>query len=185
MRLSFAGSTGWFGSTHSSRLPLPLVSMTIGVQPCDFGLVAGLLELLGVEPAEHAARPGRPRSVHSVLLASSAKIEMVRRIAGADQRDLAGLRIEHRQMPRRGARAGTPWRTDGPSPSCRNPDWAAGRRARSTRPGPFRRYIGLCVVVWPSQIGSVAPVGRRRHRIVLEVVRLRIAHRHLERSVAV
>src|SRR6185503_6139562 len=35
-RLSFAGSTGSFGPTYSSRLPLPLVSTTIGVQPCDF-----------------------------------------------------------------------------------------------------------------------------------------------------
>ena len=36
MRLSLAGSTGWLGSTNSSRLPLPLVSRTNGDQPCDF-----------------------------------------------------------------------------------------------------------------------------------------------------
>src|SRR5580700_8479634 len=35
MRLSFCGSIGWFGSTSSSRLPLPLVSTTSAVQPCD------------------------------------------------------------------------------------------------------------------------------------------------------
>src|SRR5262245_28377213 len=34
MRLSFAGSSGWFGSTQASRLPLPLVSTTSGDQPC-------------------------------------------------------------------------------------------------------------------------------------------------------
>src|SRR5258706_12377926 len=34
-RLSFFGSSGWLGSTYSSRLPLPLVSRVNGVQPCD------------------------------------------------------------------------------------------------------------------------------------------------------
>src|SRR5439155_26132524 len=33
MRLSLAGSIGWFGSTYSSRAPLPLVSSTKGDQP--------------------------------------------------------------------------------------------------------------------------------------------------------
>ena len=42
MRLSFAGSIGWLGSTYSSRLPLPLVSRTNGDQPCDLRRVAGL-----------------------------------------------------------------------------------------------------------------------------------------------
>src|SRR6185503_17930494 len=36
MRLSLAGSTGWLGSTYSSRLPLALVSRMNGDQPCDF-----------------------------------------------------------------------------------------------------------------------------------------------------
>src|SRR6186997_2394427 len=36
IRLSFAGSTGWSGSTQSSRLPLPLLSSTNGDQPCAF-----------------------------------------------------------------------------------------------------------------------------------------------------
>src|SRR6516165_6619551 len=36
IRLSFAGSIAWFGSTYSSRLPLALVSRTNGDQPCAF-----------------------------------------------------------------------------------------------------------------------------------------------------
>ena len=34
--MSLAGSSAWLGSTYASRLPLPLVSTTSGVQPCDF-----------------------------------------------------------------------------------------------------------------------------------------------------
>ena len=86
MRLSFAGSTGWFGSTHSSRLPLPLVSRTSGVQPCDRALVAGLFEHLAVEPADDlvarvAARPQR-------LVRVFGEHEVVRLEARADQREV-------------------------------------------------------------------------------------------------
>src|SRR5436190_16151796 len=34
-RWSFAGSIGWFGSVYASRLPLPLVSSTNALQPCE------------------------------------------------------------------------------------------------------------------------------------------------------
>ena len=34
--MSFVGSGGWSGSTYASRLPLPLVSSTSAVHPCDF-----------------------------------------------------------------------------------------------------------------------------------------------------
>src|SRR5579863_3136973 len=34
--MSLVGSIGWPGSVYSSRFPLPLVSRTNGVQPCDF-----------------------------------------------------------------------------------------------------------------------------------------------------
>ena len=71
MRLSFAGSTGWFGSTHSSRLPLPLVSMTIGVQPCAFASSpVSSNTLRSSQPS--APLPGPPALIHSVLFASSA-----------------------------------------------------------------------------------------------------------------
>src|SRR5688572_719681 len=72
MRLSFVGSTGSFGSTHSSRLPLPLVSRMNGVQPCDFTsspVSSNILRL--IQPTTLLAAP--PLLSHSVLLASSAK----------------------------------------------------------------------------------------------------------------
>src|SRR5262245_10521747 len=71
MRLSLFGSSGWFGSTHSSRLPLPLVSMTIGVQPCDFtSSPVSSNFLVSTQPS--TPLPGPPALSHSVLLASSA-----------------------------------------------------------------------------------------------------------------
>ena len=72
MRLSLVGSTGWFGSTHSSRLPLPLVSRTIGVQPCDFASSPVSSNFL-VSSQPSAPLPGPPALSQSVLLASSAK----------------------------------------------------------------------------------------------------------------
>src|SRR5712692_1105547 len=72
-RLSFIGSTGWLGSTHSSRLPLPLVSRMNGVQPCDFTSSPVSSNILRFsQPTTPLAGP--PALVHSVWLASSAKI---------------------------------------------------------------------------------------------------------------
>src|SRR5437016_8077826 len=73
IRLSLAGSTASFGSTHSSRLPLPLVSRTNGVQPCDLtsSPVSSYIFRLS-----HPGTPGpaTPALVHNVLLASEAKL---------------------------------------------------------------------------------------------------------------
>src|SRR3954464_7416951 len=68
-RLSLVGSTGWFASTYSSRLPLPLVSTMIGVQPCDFASSPVSRYILVLS---HPTTPlcGPPALVHSVLLAS-------------------------------------------------------------------------------------------------------------------
>src|SRR5215467_795917 len=38
MRMSLPGSCGLPGSVQASRTPLPLVSITSGVQPCDFSM---------------------------------------------------------------------------------------------------------------------------------------------------
>src|ERR1043166_660412 len=38
MRMSLPGSCGLPGSVYSSRTPLPLVSTTSAVQPCDFSM---------------------------------------------------------------------------------------------------------------------------------------------------
>jgi hypothetical protein len=65
------GSTGWFGSTKASRLPLPLVSMTIGVQPCEAASSPVSSNfLVSSQPSTPLAGP--PAESHSVLLASSA-----------------------------------------------------------------------------------------------------------------
>src|SRR4030095_6294702 len=68
MRLSLVGSTGWLGSTYSSRLPLPLVSSTSAVQPCDLAAspVSSNIFVL-TQPTT-----GPPPLVHTVSLASYA-----------------------------------------------------------------------------------------------------------------
>src|SRR6267142_2746590 len=71
MRLSFVGSTGWFGSTYSSRLPLPLVSRTSAVQPCDFAASPVSSNILVLSQPTTPVPP--PLDVHSVSLASLAK----------------------------------------------------------------------------------------------------------------
>src|SRR6516162_2712254 len=69
MRLSLAGSTGWLGSTKASRLPLPLVSRTNGVQPCDF-TSSPVSSSIFVLTQPSTAAPTPPELVHSVRLAS-------------------------------------------------------------------------------------------------------------------
>src|SRR5438876_9368075 len=70
MRLSLAGSTGWFGSTYSSRLPLPLVSSTSAVQPCDFCSSPVSSNIFTL--SQPTTSPPPPLLVHSVLFASLA-----------------------------------------------------------------------------------------------------------------
>src|SRR5436190_10778289 len=67
-RLSLVGSTGWFGSTYSSRLPLPLVSRMSAVQPCDFAASPVSSNILVF--TQPTTPPPPPLLVHSVLLAS-------------------------------------------------------------------------------------------------------------------
>src|SRR5262249_47842791 len=73
MRLSLVGSSGCWGSTHSSRLPLPLVSRTNGVQPCDLtsSPVSSYISRFN-QPSTPG--PTTPALVHNVLLASEAKL---------------------------------------------------------------------------------------------------------------
>ena len=179
MRLSLVGSTGWFGSTHSSRLPLPLVSSTIGVQPCAFASSPVSSKILAIEPAERAgARPARahPQRVVGVL----GEDQMMRLVAGADQRDLAALRIDHREMPRRVLHREHFRRR---MVRALLAEVRIGRRADARGEPDLALLVvhrivrrGLAV---PDHL--LAPVGRRRQRIVLRRRRLRIAHRHRER----
>src|SRR5438874_11080070 len=72
MRLSWVGSLGSFGSTYSSRFPLPLVSRISAVQPCDRTSSPVSSNILRFsQPMTPLCGP--PALVHSVLLASSAK----------------------------------------------------------------------------------------------------------------
>src|SRR5579863_1810306 len=71
MRMSLLGSMGWPGSVYSSRLPLPLVSRTKGVQPEDFSASCVWSNIL-VFSQPTLSPPGLLN--HSVLLASSANI---------------------------------------------------------------------------------------------------------------
>src|SRR5579864_6619120 len=71
MRMSFAGSIGWPGSVYSSRLPLPFVSRTNGVQPCDFS-ASWVSSYILVFSQPTLSPPGLLNQ--SVLLASSANM---------------------------------------------------------------------------------------------------------------
>src|SRR5579862_4758710 len=69
MRLSFLGSSGWLASVYASRLPLPLVSMISGVQPCDF-FASPVSRYIFVFSQPTTPLSGPPALVQSVLFAS-------------------------------------------------------------------------------------------------------------------
>src|SRR6266571_8582530 len=73
IRLSLVGSSGWLGSTWASRLPLPLVSTTSAVQPCDFPASRVSQNIFVLIQPTMASSFWRLLLSHSVLLASSAK----------------------------------------------------------------------------------------------------------------
>src|SRR5271166_1540155 len=70
-RLSLAGSSGSLGPTNASRLPLPLVSITSAVQPCDAtpSCVSRNCFVFS-QPTTPPPSPGPPALIQSVLLAS-------------------------------------------------------------------------------------------------------------------
>ena len=67
-----SGSTGWSGSTYSSRRPLPLVSRTSAVHPWDFTSSPVSSNIFRFSQPM-TPLPGPPALVHSVLFTSSAK----------------------------------------------------------------------------------------------------------------
>src|ERR1700676_5547086 len=71
-RLSPLGAvaTRCSASTYASRLPLPLVSSTSAVQPCDFAASCVWSHIF--VSSHPTTPPPPPLEVHSVLLASSA-----------------------------------------------------------------------------------------------------------------
>src|SRR5688572_18180500 len=72
-RLSLAGSAGALTSTHSSRLPLPLVSRMNGVHPCERASSPVSSNILRLSQPT-TPTPPTPLEVQRVLLASSARI---------------------------------------------------------------------------------------------------------------
>src|ERR1700688_2751486 len=72
MRMSLVGSIGCPGSVYSSLLPLPFVSRTNGVQPCDFS-ASCVSSNIFVFSQPTLSPPGSLNQ--RVLLASSANIK--------------------------------------------------------------------------------------------------------------
>ena len=94
MRMSLAGSSGLPGSVYSSRLPLPLVSSTSAVQPCDFSMSPVSSNILVLsQPTCRRRRRARPHRVVGVV----AELQMMRAEAGLVGGVLAGLRVVHRR----------------------------------------------------------------------------------------
>src|SRR5262245_20631658 len=97
MRLSFLGSTGSFGPTNSSRLPLPLVSTTTGVQPCDLAEspVSKKVFIL-TQPTTPPPTPGPPCESHSVRSLSLAKYRwcVPKQVSTCDHFCVLGSQIE-------------------------------------------------------------------------------------------
>src|SRR5437868_15433197 len=75
MRLSFAGSSGASGSTQASRVPLPFVSTTRGVHPCDFAASRVSQNIFVLTQPTMASSFWTLLLSHSVWFASSAKLK--------------------------------------------------------------------------------------------------------------
>src|ERR1700730_14307125 len=160
MRLSFAGSTGWFGSTQSSRLPLPFVSRTNGAQPCEAAAspVARNFFVLS-QPA--TAFCGPPALVHSVSSASKANCRwcVVKQVSISANFLVFGSYIAS-------------WRVDfstgknlaeGWSEPCLQKAGLSSPRMRAVnQTRPSLSNIGLCTLAWLFQIFSSPQYGEGR-----------------------
>jgi hypothetical protein len=156
-RLSFLGSSGWLGSTQSSRRPLPLASRMNGVQPCDLASSPVSSSILRFsQPATPA--PPTPLEVHSVPPASSARI-----------RWCVGKQVEISvHLPEAGSYIDR-CRDELASGNTRAEGWLEpflqksgllGWRTRAVaHTRPLSSIIWLCVLVWLSQIGSGPQYG--------------------------
>src|SRR5580765_2687481 len=153
MRLSFFGSTGSLWPTYSSRLPLPLVSMISGVQPCDFtsSPVSRYILVLS-QPTTPLAGP--PALVHSVLFASLAKYRwcVEKQVLMSFHSPVFGSYTERcRGESLSGAIFAEGWL----EPALQNSGCApAGRMREVNHTRPCASIIGLWMLVCPSQIGS-------------------------------
>ena len=173
MRLSFVGSTGAFGSTHSSRLPLPLVSRMNGVQPCarsSSPVSSNTLRLN--QPMTWL--PASPL-VHSVLFASSAKTRWCVWKHVLISVNLPRLRVVHRKMA---VRALDRERLRRRMVRAFPAEAGIRRRPHARREPDASLFVEHRIVharlAVPDRV--LAPVRRGRHRIVPRRRRRRIAH---------
>src|SRR5262249_50050938 len=152
MRLSLAGSSGAFGSTKSSRLPLPLVSSTNGVQPCDFTSSPVSSNILRFS---HPSTPGpaTPALSHSVWSGSEPKLRWwvgkqvlisVNVLVAGSENDTLGP----------AASSGKTFADGWSEPALQKAGFGLGRTRAVYQTRFFSSSIGLCVSVLLSQIGS-------------------------------
>src|SRR5215470_13973926 len=152
MRLSLVGSTGWSGSTYSSRLPLPLVSRMNGDQPCDFSsspVSSNIFRLS--QPTTGVCGP--PALVHRVWLASYAKFRWCvgKQVLISVNLPVAGSYIDRWRLAScSGKTCADGWL----EPRLQKSGLAGARTLAVNQTRPFSSIIGLCVVVSLSQIGS-------------------------------
>src|SRR5215467_3932620 len=156
-RLSLAGSTGSFGSTYSSRLPLPFVSRMSAVHPCDFASSPVSSNVLRFsQPMTPLTGP--PALVHSVLFVSSAKtrwcvwkhvrISVIFPVFGS-----------YMDRCRFDVSSGVSF-AEGCSDPFLQKSGLPGTPTRDVnQTRPFSSSIGLCMLVWLSQIGSGPQYG--------------------------
>src|SRR5258708_27696652 len=154
-RLSFAGSIASPGSTHSSRLPLPLVSSTNGAQPCarcSSPVSSNSLRLS--QPITGLAEP--PALVHSVLFASSANARwcVLKQVLISVNLPLAGSNIERWRLAfSSGSTSAEGWL----EPLRQNSGLRGARTRAVYQTRPRSSSIGLCVVVWLVPIDALPP----------------------------
>ena len=146
--------------------------------------VAGLVEHLGVEPADHRAAAARPQRLVGVV----AELRMVRREAGVDERVLLASSDRASRGGGRRAPSGTPCADGWSDPCLQNAGFSvAAHRRRQPQPAVAAEH--RVVVVGPRVPDALAaPVGRRLQRVERGGVpgpeaerHARIAHRRRER----
>src|SRR5919108_2326478 len=157
MRLSLVGSTGWSGSTYSSRLPLPLVSRMSAVQPCDLTSSPVSSNILRFsQPMTPLAGP--PALVHSVSLASSAKTKwwVGKHVLISVNLPVVGSYTERWRLA---DSIGVSFADGWSEPFLQKSGLSGGRTLAVYHTLPFSSNIGLCVVVWLSQMRSSPQYG--------------------------
>src|SRR5712691_882345 len=156
-RLSLVGSTGALGSTYSSRLPLPLVSTMNGVQPCDLASSPVSSSIFRFSQPTTPAPP-TPLDVHTVLLASSAKIRWCvgKHVLISVNFPVAGSYMERWRLA---ASIGNTFAEGWSDPFLQKSGLAGGRTRALNQTRAFSSMIGLCMLVWLSQIGLSPQTG--------------------------